>query len=97
MDQNNKIFVGNLAWEVRDDKLREIFSQYGEITDAVVIIDRRTNRSKGFGFVTLATPEAAQAAIEAMQGQEVDGRSIVVNIARPREERPPREYDNHDN
>ena len=97
MDQNNKIFVGNLAWEVRDDKLREIFSQYGEITDAVVIIDRRTNRSKGFGFVTLATPEAAQAAIEAMQGQEVDGRSIVVNIARPREERPRREYDNNDN
>lgn len=97
MDQNNKIFVGNLAWEVRDDKLREIFSQYGEITDAVVIIDRRTNRSKGFGFVTFATPEAAQAAIEAMQGQEVDGRSIVVNIARPREERPRRDYDNHDN
>ncbi|KKQ36973.1 MAG: RRM domain-containing RNA-binding protein [Candidatus Roizmanbacteria bacterium GW2011_GWA2_37_7] len=92
MDQNNKIFVGNLAWEVRDDKLREIFSQFGEITDAVVIIDRRTNRSKGFGFITFATPEAAQAAIAAMHGQEVDGRNIVVNIARPREERPRREF-----
>ncbi|MDP4011195.1 MAG: RNA-binding protein [Candidatus Roizmanbacteria bacterium] len=94
MDQNNKIFVGNLSWELRDDKLREVFSQFGEITDAVVIIDRRTNRSKGFGFVTFATPEAAQAAIEAMDGQDVDGRNIVVNIARPREERPPREFNN---
>lgn len=97
MDQNNKIFVGNLPWEAREDKLREIFSQYGEITDAVVIIDRRTNRSKGFGFVTFSTPEAAQAAIEAMHGQDVDGRNIVVNIARPREERPRRDFDRHDN
>lgn len=94
MDQTNKIFIGNLPWEVRDDKLREIFSQYGEITDAVVIIDRRTNRSKGFGFVTFATPEAAQAAIEGMHGQPLDGRNIVVNIARPREERPRREFNN---
>jgi len=92
MDQNNKIFVGNLPWEMRDDKLREVFSQFGEITDAVVIVDRRTNRSKGFGFVTFATPEAAQAAIEAMHGQDVDGRNIVVNIARPREERPQRDF-----
>jgi len=94
MDQNNKIFVGNLPWEVRDDKLREVFSQFGEITDAVVIIDRRTNRSKGFGFVTFTTPEAAQASIEAMHGQDVDGRNIVVNIARPREERPQRDFNN---
>ena len=97
MDQNNKIFVGNLPWEAREDKLREIFGQYGEITDAVVIIDRRTNRSKGFGFVTFSTPDAAQAAIEAMHGQDVDGRNIVVNIARPREERPRRDFDRHDN
>ncbi|PIZ65400.1 RNA-binding protein [Candidatus Roizmanbacteria bacterium CG_4_10_14_0_2_um_filter_36_9] len=86
-NQNNKIFIGNLPWTVRDEGLREIFSQFGEITDAVVIIDRRTNRSKGFGFVTFTEESAADAAIKAMHEQEVEGRNIIVNKARPREER----------
>jgi len=94
MQQNNKIFVGNLPWSLRDENLRELFSQFGEIVEAIVIIERRTNRSKGFGFVTFANPESAQSAIEAMHGKEVEGRNIVANIARPREERPQRDYRN---
>lgn len=86
MDKN-KIFVGSLPWSINNDSLRELFAQYGEITEAVVITDRDSGRSKGFGFVTFATEEAAQKALE-MSGKEVEGRAIVVNIARPREERP---------
>ncbi len=85
MDKN-KIFVGSLPWSINNDSLKELFSKYGEVTEAVVIMDRETNKSKGFGFVTFATPESAQKALE-MSGQEVDGRAIVVNIAKPREER----------
>jgi cold-inducible RNA-binding protein len=85
MDKN-KIFVGSLPWSINNDSLKELFSKYGEVTEAVVIMDRETQKSKGFGFVTFSTPEAAQKALE-MSGQEVDGRSIVVNIAKPREER----------
>jgi RNA recognition motif-containing protein len=88
MDQNNKIFVGNLPWSLRDENLRELFSQFGEIVEAIVIMERRTGRSKGFGFVTFQTPEAAQSAVEGMHGKEVEGRNIVANIARPREDRP---------
>lgn len=85
MDKN-KIFVGSLPWSINNDSLKELFAQYGEVTEAVVIMDRETSRSKGFGFVTFATPESAQKALE-MSGKEVDGRAIVVNIAKPREER----------
>lgn len=85
MDKN-KIFVGSLPWSINNDSLKELFSQYGEVTEAVVIMDRETNRSKGFGFVTFSTPEAAQKALE-MSGKDVEGRAIVVNIAKPREER----------
>lgn len=85
MDKN-KLFVGNLPWSVNNDSLRELFAQYGEITDAVVISDRETRRSKGFGFVTFSTEESAQNALE-MDGKEVEGRAIVVNVAKPREER----------
>ena len=88
MDKN-KLFVGSLPWAVNDSSLRELFSQYGEISEAVVIIDRATGRSKGFGFVTFTTEEAAQAALE-MDKKEVEGRPIVVNLARPREERSDR-------
>ena len=82
----NKIFVGSLPWSINNDSLKELFAQYGEVTEAVVIMDRETNKSKGFGFVTFSTPESAQKALE-MSGKEVDGRAIVVNIAKPREER----------
>ncbi|VVA43477.1 conserved hypothetical protein [Candidatus Roizmanbacteria bacterium] len=85
MDKN-KIFVGSLPWSINNDSLKELFAQYGEVTEAVVIMDRETSKSKGFGFVTFSTPESAQKALE-MSGKEVDGRAIVVNIAKPREER----------
>ena len=85
MDKN-KLFVGSLPWSITSDQLRELFATYGEITDAVVISDRDTGRSKGFGFVTFATEESAQKALE-MDGKEVEGRTIVVNVAKPRVDR----------
>jgi len=85
MDKN-KLFIGSLPWSVTSDQLRELFASYGEITDAVVISDRDTGRSKGFGFVTFATEESAQKALE-MDGKEVEGRTIVVNVAKPRVDR----------
>jgi RNA recognition motif-containing protein len=86
---NKKLYVGNLPWSVTNDSLREMFSQFGEVTDAVVITDRMSGRSKGFGFVTFATEEAASAATQQMHEKEVEGRKIIVNVARPREERRP--------
>ncbi len=71
-----------------NDKLKELFSQFGEVVEAIVIIDRMTGKSKGFGFVTFADDKAAQTAVEKMHRAELEGRSIVVNVARPREERP---------
>ena len=85
MDKN-KLFVGSLPWAVDSNGLKELFAQYGEITEAVVISDRQTGRSKGFGFVTFANAADAQKALE-MDKKEVEGRPIVVNLARPREER----------
>lgn len=85
--QKNKLFVGSLPWSITSDRLRELFASYGEITEAIVITDRASGRSKGFGFVTFATDEEAQKALE-MDGREMEGRTIVVNVARPREERP---------
>lgn len=85
MDQN-KLFVAGLPWAINNDSLRELFSQYGEITEAVVIMDRETQRSKGFGFVTFKNAEDAKAALD-MNDKEVEGRTLVVNVARPREER----------
>ncbi len=84
--QNNKLFVGSLPWSVNNDSLRELFAQYGEITEAMVINDRETGRSKGFGFVTFANEADAQKALE-MDGRDIEGRKIVVNIAKPRENR----------
>ena len=80
-----KLYVGNLAYSVRDDSLHQAFSQFGTVTSAKVMMDRDTGRSKGFGFVEMASAEGAQAAISALHGMSVDGRSIVVNLARPRE------------
>lgn len=84
--QNNKLFVGSLPWSISSDKLQELFSQYGEITEAIVITDRDTGRSKGFGFITFAQEADAKKALE-MDGKEIEGRTIVVNVAKPREER----------
>jgi RNA recognition motif-containing protein len=84
----NKLYVGNLSYNIRDDDLQQAFSQYGTVTSAKVMMDRDTGRSKGFGFVEMGSDPEAQAAINAMNGQALDGRAIVVNEARPREERP---------
>ncbi len=84
----NKLYVGNLAYSIRDEDLQQAFAQYGSVTSAKVMMDRDTGRSKGFGFVEMATDAEAQAGINGMNGQALEGRAVVVNEARPREERP---------
>jgi RNA recognition motif-containing protein len=84
----NKLYVGNLAYSVRDESLQQAFGQFGVVTSAKVMMDRDTGRSKGFGFVEMGSDAEAQAAINGMNGQALEGRAIVVNEARPREERP---------
>lgn len=84
----NKLYVGNLSYNVRDDDLQQAFAQFGAVSSAKVMMDRDTGRSKGFGFVEMGTDQEAQAAINGMNGQNLDGRAVVVNEARPREERP---------
>ena len=84
----NKLYVGNLAYSVRDESLQTAFGQFGTVTSAKVMMDRETGRSKGFGFVEMGSDAEAQAAINGMNGQALDGRPLVVNEARPREERP---------
>ncbi|HEY8359501.1 MAG TPA: RNA-binding protein [Ramlibacter sp.] len=82
---STKIYVGNLPYSVTDAMLESNFSEFGSVSSAKVMIDRETGRSKGFGFVEMASAEVAQAAVSALNGVSVDGRSIVVNLARPRE------------
>lgn len=84
---NKKLFVGSLPWVVDDAKLTEIFAQAGNVVSAQVVKDRETGRSRGFGFVEMSTDEEAQNAIKNLNGADIDGRKIVVNIARPREDR----------
>jgi RNA recognition motif-containing protein len=84
----NKLYVGNLAYSVRDESLQQAFGQFGTVTSATVMMDRDTGRSKGFGFVEMGSDAEAQSAINGMNGQALEGRAIVVNEARPREERP---------
>jgi len=83
----NKIFVGGLNWDATDDDLRETFGECGSITDAVIVNDRDTGRSRGFGFVTYSSDEEAKAAVEKFDGQDFMGRKLTVNEARQREER----------
>jgi cold-inducible RNA-binding protein len=87
---DNKLYVGNLAYSVRDDDLREKFSAFGQVQSAKVMMERDTGRSKGFGFVEMATAEQAQAAIAGTHGKDMGGRNLNVNVARPMEARPPR-------
>jgi RNA recognition motif-containing protein len=84
----NKLYVGNLAYSVRDESLQSAFGQFGTVTSAKVMMDRETGRSKGFGFVEMGSDAEAQAAINGMNGQPLEGRPVVVNEARPREDRP---------
>ena len=83
-----KLFVGSLKYAVTDDDLRQMFVEFGTVDSAQVIMNRDTGQSKGFGFVEMANDAEADAAIEALNGKEVDGRRLTVNEARPREERP---------
>ncbi len=84
------IYVSNLSFAVVDEDLKSYFAEYGEVTSAKVIMDKYTNRSKGFGFVEMSDDAAAQKAIAELDGATVDGRSIKVNVARPKEDRPER-------
>ena len=87
MDQKNKLYVGNLSYDVTEKSLTETFSEYGEVTEAVVITDKVSGRSKGFGFVTFAKDEDAEKAVKEADGKELSGRNIKVNIAKPLRER----------
>lgn len=82
---SSKIYVGNLPYSVTDSSLKSNFAEFGSVASAKVMMDRETGTSKGFGFVEMSSPEVAQAAISALHGMTVDGRSIVVSLARPRE------------
>ena len=84
------IYVSNLSFAVVDEDLRSYFAEYGEVTSAKVIMDKYTNRSKGFGFVEMSDDEASNKAIAELDGATVDGRAIKVSVAKPREERPER-------
>lgn len=84
---NKKLYVGNLAYRTTEDQLLALFSQAGEVANVAVIMDRETGRSKGFGFVEMATVEGAQEAIKRFNGYSMDNRNLIVNEARPREER----------
>ena len=84
---SKRIYVGNLSFKTTADGLREAFSEFGEVTSSTVVSDRETGRSRGFGFVEMAEDAAADEAVEAMNGKDLDGRVLNVNEARPREER----------
>lgn len=81
-----KLFIGNLPWSIDSEQLNEIFSKFGKIVEAVVITERHSGRSKGFGFVEYETEEAAQKAVDELNEKEVEGRKIFVNIAKPKSE-----------
>lgn len=83
---SKNIYVGNLPWSFDDEKLGELFGEHGEVTSAKVIADRMSGRSRGFGFVEMASEEEAATAIEALNGKDFDGRELKVNEAKPRED-----------
>jgi cold-inducible RNA-binding protein len=85
---SQKLFVGNLSFNTTENDLQDAFAAHGTVIETNLMMDRATGRPRGFGFVTMSTPEEAQKAIEALHGKELDGRALTVNIARPREERP---------
>ena len=85
---SQKLFVGNLSFNTTENDLQDAFAAHGTVLETNLMMDRATGRPRGFGFVTMSTPEEAQKAIEALHGQQLDGRALTVNVARPREERP---------
>src|SRR5512137_932899 len=84
---NTKLFVGNLSFNITENDLQDAFAAHGTVTEANLMMDRSTGRPRGFGFVTMASAEEAQKAIDALNGATLDGRNLTVNEARPREER----------
>jgi RNA recognition motif-containing protein len=84
------IYVGNLAWSISDDELRDLFTEFGDVSSANVIMDKFSGRSKGFGFVEMTNDSDAESAIESLNEKEIDGRNLRVNQAKPREDRPRR-------
>lgn len=85
---SNKLFVGNLDFKVTENDLQDAFAACGNVVEANLVMDRATGRPRGFAFVTMSTPEEAQKAIEALDGKDLGGRALKVNVARPREDRP---------
>jgi cold-inducible RNA-binding protein len=84
---SSKLFVGNLSFNTTENDLNDAFAAFGTVTEANLMVDRMTNRPRGFGFVTMSSVEEAQKAIDGLNGKEMDGRALTVNIAKPREER----------
>ncbi len=84
---SNKLFVGNLSFNTTENDLNDAFAAFGTVTEANLMMDRTTNRPRGFGFVTMSSDDEAQKAIEGLNGKEMDGRALTVNVAKPREER----------
>src|SRR5258706_4206564 len=84
---STKLFVGNLAFDITETDLQDAFAAHGTVVEANLMMDRATGRPRGFGFVTMSSPEEAQKAIDGLNGKELGGRALTVNIARPREER----------
>jgi cold-inducible RNA-binding protein len=85
---STKLFVGNLSFNTTENDLHDAFAAHGTVVEANLMVDRMSGRPRGFGFVTMSTPEEAQKAIEALNGAPLDGRNLTVNIARPKEDRP---------
>ena len=85
---STKLYVGNLSYNTTENQLQDIFAEYGPVTEVDLIMDKFSGRPRGFGFVTMETKEAADAAVQALNGKNIDGRDLTVNEARPREERP---------
>jgi len=85
---STKLFVGNLSFNTTENDLQEAFAAHGQVVEANLMMDRMTGRSRGFAFITYSTPDEAQKAIAAMNGAQLDGRALTVNIARPKEDRP---------
>jgi len=84
---NSKLFVGNLSFNMTENDLQDTFAAHGTVVEANLMMDRMSGRPRGFGFVTMSTPEEAEAAMNALNGKSIDGRALTVNVAKPREER----------
>lgn len=89
---NKKLYVGGLSYSTTEGGLKDAFARAGSVISAIVIMDKMTGRSKGFGFVEMSTEEEATAAIDMFNGKELDGRTVTVNEARPQEDRPKRSF-----